>query len=81
MQRMASVLHTNEGIDALGLGGVVVVVDVVDVVVVVVVVVVVAAAGAGFCRCNLCSSLIGNSTAGIVSLLPQMVDTQLKEGA
>ena len=78
MRRMASVLHTNEGIDALGLGGVVVVVDVV---VVVVVVVVVAAAGAGFCRCNLCSSLIGNSTAGIVSLLPQMVDTQLKEGA
>ena len=74
---MASVLHTNEGIDALGLGGVVVV----DVVVVVVVVVVVAAAGACFCRCNLCSSLIGNSTAGIVSLLPQMVDTQLKEGA
>ena len=74
MRRMASVLHTNEGIDALGLGGVVVVVDVV-VAVVVVVVVVVAAAGACFCRCNLCSSLIGNSTAGIVSLLPQMVDT------
>ena len=71
MQRMASVLHTKEGTDALGLGVVVVVVDVA----------VVAAAGAGFCRCNLCSPLIGDSTAGIVSLLPQMVDTQLKEGA
>ena len=64
MRKMASVLHTKEGTDALGLG-------------VVVVVVVVVVASAGFCRCKLRSSLIGDSTAGIVSLPPEVANPQL----
>ena len=60
MLKMASVLHTKEGTDALGLGVVVVVVAI-----------------AGFCRCNLRPSLIGDSTAGIVSLPPEVANPQL----